>query len=233
MLLALGAAFGVRNGWTLATLFVGGYAAHVTLAQMWQPLVQRLRRGDSFGNALVNGQLRRGRRRFGSYIVHAGAVIVLIAIAVSSTGRSSQEVKLHRGQTATLGAYTLTFLGTEVRQEPNREATIARFNVTKNGKPVATVEPRMNQYPQMREPIGTPAVHSTLTGDLYVSIMNLDGDTAGILVLWMPMVGWIWFAVILMGIGGLVALIPSRTVIPSEARDPLPAGDASALRASA
>jgi cytochrome c biogenesis factor len=37
----------------------------------------------------------------------------------------------------------------------------------------------------------------------------------------MPMVGWIWFAVILMGIGGLVALIPSRRVIPSEARDPL------------
>jgi hypothetical protein len=41
------------------------------------------------------------------------------------------------------------------------------------------------------------------------------------------MVGWIWFAVILMGIGGLVALIPPRGVIPSEARDPLPAGDAS------
>src|SRR5438105_11209638 len=54
VLIALGAAFRINNGWTLATLFVGGYAAHVTLAQMWQPLVQRLRRGDSFGNALVN-----------------------------------------------------------------------------------------------------------------------------------------------------------------------------------
>src|SRR5205807_908692 len=82
-------AFRFDGGWTLATLFVGGYAAHVTLAQMWQPLVQRLRRGDSFSNALVNGQLRRGRRRFGSYIVHAGAVIVLISIAVSSTMRTS------------------------------------------------------------------------------------------------------------------------------------------------
>ncbi|HEV2721506.1 MAG TPA: cytochrome c-type biogenesis CcmF C-terminal domain-containing protein, partial [Thermoanaerobaculia bacterium] len=77
----------------------------------------------------------------------------------------------------------------------------------------------MNQYPQMREPIGTPAVYSTLKGDLYLSIMNLDGDTAGVLVLWMPMVGWIWFAVILMGIGGLVALIPSRTAVVVEAKD--------------
>ena len=138
-----------------------------------------------------------------------------------------------RGQSTTLGAYTLTYVGSEVKQEPNREATIARFDVTKNGKALTTLEPRMNQYPAMREPIGTPAVYSTIKGDLYVSIMNLDGNTAGILVLWMPMVGWIWFAVMLMGIGGLVALIPSRRVIASEARDPLPARDASALRASA
>jgi len=219
VLLALGAAFRINNGWTLATLFVGGYAAHVTLAQMWQPLVQRLRRGDSFGNALVNGQLRRGRRRFGSYIVHAGALIVLISIAVSSTMRTSHEVKLTKGQSTTLGAYTLTYVGSEVRQEPNREATIARFNVTKNGKALTTLDPRMNQYPAMREPIGTPAVYSTIKGDLYVSIMNLDGNTAGILVLWMPMVGWIWFAVIMMGIGGLVALIPSRTAVVVEAKD--------------
>ena len=193
---------------------------------MWLPLVQRVKRGGSFGEALVDGQLRRGRRRFGSYIVHAGAVIVLISIAVSSTMRTSHEVKLVRGQSTTLGAYTLTYVGSEERQEPNRQATIALFDVTKGGgggKPpgsrITRLAPRMNQYPAMREPIGTPAVYSTLKGDLYVSIMNLDGNTAGILVLWMPMVGWIWFAVIMMGIGGLVALIPSRTTIVVEAKD--------------
>jgi cytochrome c-type biogenesis protein CcmF len=211
--LALGVAFHAENPWTLVTLFAGGYAAHVTLAQMWQPLVQRMRRGDNFTNALVNGQLRRGRRRFGSYIVHGGAVAAIVAIAVSSTMRVSHEVRLTRGQSTTLGAYTLTFLGTEVKKEPNREATIANFSVAKDGKPVTALAPRMNQYPQMREPIGTPAVHSTLKGDLYLSIMSLDGDTIGVLVLWMPMVGWIWIAVILMGIGGLVALIPSRRAV--------------------
>jgi cytochrome c-type biogenesis protein CcmF len=221
VLAAIGAAVHVTNGWTLATLFVGGYAAHVTLAEMWTPLMQRLRRGDSFGSALVNGQLRRGRRRFGSYIVHAGVVIALVAIAVSSTMRTSHEVRLSKGQSTTLGAYTLTFLGTEVRQEPNREATIARFAVAKDGKPLTTLEPRMNQYPQMREPIGTPAVYSTMSGDLYLSIMNLETDNAGILVLRMPMVGWIWFAVIMMGVGGLIALIPSRTAVAVEVKEPV------------
>jgi cytochrome c-type biogenesis protein CcmF len=212
VLAALGAAFGIRNGWTLATLFVGGYAAHVTLAQMWQPLVQRMRRGDNFTSALVNGQLRRGRRRFGSYVIHAGAVIVIIAIAVSSTMRTSDEVQLRKGQSAQSAGYTLVFNGIEEREKPHRLETVALFSASKNGGPPMKLEPRMNQYLTMREPIGTPAVYSTVAGDLYVSIMNLDanGENAGLLLLITPMVSWIWIAVLLMGLGGVVALIPMR-----------------------
>ena len=70
----------------------------------------------------------------------------------------------------------------------------------------------MNQYAAMREPIGTPAVHSTIASDLYISIMNIapDQQSAGIVVINTPMVSWIWISVLLMGLGGLVALIPSR-----------------------
>ena len=179
------------------------------------PLVQRIRRGDSFGSALVHGQLRRGRRRFGSYVVHAGAVVVIIAIAVSSTMRTSHEARLSRGETATIGSYAATFTGAETVSEPHRESTIAHFRITKNGKLVTTLSPRMNQYQMMREPIGTPDVYSTLTGDLYLSIMNVDvgSQSVGVLMITTPMVAWIWISVILMGLGGLVALIPSRRVV--------------------
>src|SRR5205085_1431724 len=173
-LMSIGRALGVTNVWTLITLLFGGYAAWVTMSEMWMPLVQRIRRGDSFGSALVHGQLRRGRRRFGSYVVHAGAVVVIIAIAVSSTMRTSHEARLSRGETATIGSYAATFTGAETVSEPHRESTIAHFRITKNGKLVTTLSPRMNQYQMMREPIGTPDVYSTLTGDLYLSIMNVD-----------------------------------------------------------
>ena len=210
IVMAIGLALGVRNVWTVLTLLFGGYAAHVTMAQMWLPFRQRLKRGDAFGPALVDAQLRRGRRRFGGYIVHAGAVIVFVAIAVSSTMRTQQEVTLARGQSTRFAGYTVTYLGSEDRAEPHRQSTIARFSLTKNGAPVTTMEPRMNQYAAMREPIGTPAVYSTITRDYYISIMNLQGDSAGVLIINMPMVGWIWGSVIMMGVGGLVALIPSR-----------------------
>ena len=214
ILAAIGIAFGARNPWTIATLAFGGYAAWVTLAEMWRPVAQRMKNGESILDATTQAQWKRGRRRFGSYVIHAGAVIVIIAIAVSSTMRTTHEVSLRKGGTAAIKNYTLQFLGTEIRNEPNRVATIARFRVQKNGRDLGTLEPRMNQYASMREPIGTPAVRSFITEDLYVSLMNIDpsSDSAGVLLITTPMVGWIWYAVLMMGLGGVIALIPARKV---------------------
>ena len=212
VLLAIGYALGARNFWTLLTLLFGGYAAHVTMGEMWLPLVQRIRRGESAGTAFVNAQLVRGRRRFASYLVHAAMVVTIIAIAVSSTMRATQEVHVKRGQTFAMGGYSLQFDGVRAVAEPHRQLTIATFHVSRNGRPVATLEPRMSQYASMREPIGSPDVYSTLGGDLYLSLLNVDpeGQTVGVTAITMPMVGWIWVSVIAMGMGGLIALIPSR-----------------------
>jgi cytochrome c-type biogenesis protein CcmF len=226
VLLALGYALGARNAWTLLTLLFGGYAAHVTLAEMWLPLVQRMKRGEGAGSAFVNGQLVRGRRRFGSYIVHAGAVVTIIAIAVSSTMRTTQEVHLKKGETFAVGAYSVVFDGVRSLSEPHRQSTIASFRLSKNGHAVTTLEPRMSQYPTMREPVGSPDVHSTVGGDLYLSLLNIDPEsqTVGVNVITMPMVGWIWVSVILMGLGGLMALIPARRQAIPVGGQPVPVG---------
>jgi cytochrome c-type biogenesis protein CcmF len=188
---------------------------------MWSPLVRRIKRGESFGAALIDGQLRRGRRRFASYIVHAGVVVAIIAIAVSSSLRSVAEVTVTRGGSATLAGYTVTLLGVEERPEPHRHSTVARFAVARGSAQKTILEPRMNQYLAMREPIGSPDVYTTAGGDLYLSLMNVDSarQSVGVSIIHAPMVVWIWIAVMLMGVGGLVALIPAALtrsyVIPS------------------
>ena len=87
----------------------------------------------------------------------------------------------------------------------------------------------MNQYFTMREPIGTPAVRSSLGSDLYLSLMNIDpaSQSAGLLVIRTPMVAWIWISVFLMGLGGVIALIPSsrRVYALSPDSSAQPAGD--------
>jgi cytochrome c-type biogenesis protein CcmF len=220
---AAGLALGVRSPWTVVALFAGGYTAGVTGRQVWEPVAARRRAGASPGEALAAGTLGAGRRRFAAYVAHLGAVVVIVAIAVSSTMSVGKEVQLAAGESTTLGPYTLTFLGAERRPEPHRVSTIARVEVARGGERVAMLAPRMNQYPNRREPIGTPDVRTGLTGDLYLTLMNVDGgrQSAGFLMKVNPMVGWIWAATGLIALGGLLALVPWRPRrIPEAAASP-------------
>jgi cytochrome c-type biogenesis protein CcmF len=212
ILALLGLGLGVRHPWTLLTLAFGGYAAQVTLSELWLPVRQRMKaRGEGLSRAFLEAE-RRGRRRLGAYVVHAGAVVVIIAIAVSSTLGTSKEVVLREGESTELGAYTLTFVKAETISEPHRESLVARIAVSRSGAELGTLSPRMNQYENQREPIGTPAVRTSLTEDLYLSVMNVDAErgTLGLLALINPMVGWIWIATAVMALGGMVALLPQR-----------------------
>ncbi|MGH9458496.1 MAG: heme lyase CcmF/NrfE family subunit, partial [Thermoanaerobaculia bacterium] len=233
VVLGIGFALGVRNAATLLTLGFAGYAGHVTLRQMWVPFVRRVRGGESAGRAFVEGQIKRGRRRFGAYVVHAAVVIIFAAIAVSSTMKVSAERQLRQGETMALGAYTLRFLGTEIRNEPHRVEQIAHVGVYRDGRLVTNMEPRMNHYATQREPIGTPDVHTMVTGDIYLSIMNIDPATqsVGLHALVNPMVAWIWGATGLLALGALILMIPERrrvveSAVAAGARDERLAGAA-------
>jgi len=209
IVLGIALALGVRNAWTLVALFFGGYTAFVTVTQMWLPAGRRMRiQGESAVKAFREANLDRGRRRFASYIVHSGAMIVLVAIAVSSTLSKSTDVQLNRGESVQLGSYGLQLQSVDVVQESHRLSWIAKVSVSKNGKVVGEMTPAMNFYRAQREPIGTPDVRTSLTHDLYLSVLNVDPEQqrVGLHAMINPMVGWIWFATGLMGLGGLVAL---------------------------
>ncbi|MDQ3282121.1 MAG: cytochrome c biogenesis protein CcsA [Acidobacteriota bacterium] len=223
----LGYLANIRAPWTLITLAFGGYAAQVTLAQMFVPMLQRVRRGESAATAFIDGQLRRGRRRFASYIVHGAFIVAMIAIAVSSTMRQATELHFTKGQTQQASGHDVTLLGIEQRSEPHRTSIVARFRVSREGRQLASLEPRMNQYQMMREPIGSPDVYSTAAGDFYISLSNVDvaNQAASITVFASPLVMWIWLSVIAMGLGALFGLVPSRrrAIVSREAKDSLPA----------
>jgi cytochrome c-type biogenesis protein CcmF len=218
LLLVAGAALGVRNPWTLVTLAMGGYTLQVTLGELWLPARQRMRaHREGLGRALWSALALRGRRRLGSYLVHGGAAVIIIAIAVSSTMGLSTEVQLLRGESTTLGDYTLTFVRIEERAEPHRVAQVAVIDVARDGHSLGTMSPSMNQYPTQREPIGTPAVRSFFGGDLYLSILNIDlaRGRLGLHALVRPMVAWIWGATFVMGLGGVIALFSGPRFRPA------------------
>ena len=140
-----------------------------------------------------------------------------------------QQLELHftKGQTLKAGGYDVTFVGVDQRQEPHRVSTVGIFDIARDGKPVTRLEPRMNQYQMMREPIGSPDVHTTAARDFYISLSNIDSasERASITVFISPMIVWIWLAVIVMALGALFSLIPAArrsAVVVTEAKEPLP-----------
>jgi cytochrome c-type biogenesis protein CcmF len=203
---------GVTNGWVLVTVAFGGYTLHVTFQQMLLPSIRAARSSGASSMKIVTSQFTSGRRRLGAYVAHLGFILMVVAIAISSTMGRSSEVMLNQGESTTLGAYEMTFLGAVSVQEPNRDALVARVAVTRNGRPIGELRPRMNQYPTQREPIGTPSVKTRWNEDLYLSVLSIDPNTQrlGLHTLINPMVGWIWFATGLLALGGFLALFPSR-----------------------
>jgi cytochrome c-type biogenesis protein CcmF len=125
---------------------------------------------------------------------------------------TSRELQLRAGESATIGSYSLTFVEARQVSEPHRRAQVAVVSVSRNGKDLGAMLPRMNQYDTQREPVGTPAVRTFLLEDLYLSILNIDTEsgTVDLHALVNPMVAWIWAATGLMALGGLIALVPRR-----------------------
>jgi len=104
-------------------------------------------KGGSYPRALA-GLFSRNRRRYGGYVVHAGIAILLIAVAASSSFQTSRDLRLSPGQSATVDHYTLTYdKPTAEISAPEQRLTFgAVLNVTKDGKPYATLHPSRNYY---------------------------------------------------------------------------------------
>lgn len=214
LLAGLGLVLGAR-GWLLATLFTGGYALQVTFHEMLRPVF-----ASSAGAGAGLGLLfTKGRRRFGAYVIHAGVAMILVAVGVSTAGKVTTEVSLRQGESAPLGRYTMTFLGSHQTREPHRTSSVARVAVSENGRPVATLEPRLNYFNAQREPIGTPSVSNSVREDIYLSVVSFsaDGSVIGLRAFVNPMVIWIWIGTVISALGALIALWPRQATRPAVA----------------
>jgi cytochrome c-type biogenesis protein CcmF len=72
----------------------------------------------------------------------------------------------------------------------------------------------MNYYPNSQQPIGTPAVRSTLKEDLYLTLMAFDqedGRHATIRAIVNPAVPWLWIGGMIVALGAILAVMPQRS----------------------
>jgi cytochrome c-type biogenesis protein CcmF len=167
-----------------------------------RPARARRRGGDSLAAGL-----RGSLRIVGAYVVHLGVIVTFVAIAISANYQESAEATLRPGGRLDVAEFRLTFDSVAMEQEPHLTAQRATVQVSENGNPVGTLVPALNFYPTMREPLGTPAVRSTLARDLYLTVMNVGNDgSIGLRAIVTPAVSWIWLGVVVMALGTVLCL---------------------------
>ncbi len=209
--LALALVLGAREWNILLTAAFGGYALWVTGARGTEAMRRRRARGDSATSA-VKSSVLRSPRLLGAYIVHFGVVVTFASIALSSSFQTSEEAVLAPGEKMAIGDYSLQFERVDVVREPHRISRKATLAVYDGGASLGTLQPAINQYPSMLEPIGTPAVRTSLFHDLYLTVMDILPDgRVGVRAILTPAVLWIWLGVFIMAAGMALCLVSPST----------------------
>lgn len=206
-------ALGVRRIYPLITFAFAGFVMATIFEEFRKGMSARRRiAGVAWPRAL--GQiLIRNNRRYGGYIVHAGIVVIVVALSISGTWRFEREVTLQKGQEMVVGDYGVRFVELWGREEAHRVVVGGTFEVFKGGELVDRLQPRMNFYPNSQQPIATPAVRSTLREDLYLTLRAFDeeaGKHATVRAIVNPAVPWLWIGGMIVALGAVLALIPRR-----------------------
>lgn len=203
---------GIRSWGALLGLWIVVFSGLLTLLEFWRGTQARMRsKGENIVVALST-LIGRNRRRYGGYWIHLGVVVMAFGIIGSNFFQKETQIHLQRGESASLGSYSMTFAGVEQRPGPDdliiTEATLSVFN---NGRPVTTLHPRTEFYTRTGQPMTIPDLRATISEDFYVLLVNWEptsADAATFRIFLNPLINWIWAGGIVFVIGTLIAAWP-------------------------
>jgi cytochrome c-type biogenesis protein CcmF len=194
--------------------------------EIGRPVVVRVRAHGERPLKALGRVIRANRHRYGGYIAHVGLIVTVVGIAASSSYRNVQEATIRTGETMQVEQYEIRLLQLWSAAEPHRMAVGADLALSREGKPLGRMEPRINYYRTEANPIPTAAVRTRLV-DVYVTLMAYepDGSSATFRAAVEPLVGSIWVGSVILAIGALVAAWPERRR-PTRATARQPSGKA-------
>ena len=222
--MATAAVLGARGVAQLAVFGLGAFALAGVARSFALGVAARRRTSGERWPAAVASTVAGNRRLYGGLVVHAGVVLVAVALAASSGYAVKREVRLARGERTTVAGHRLTFLGTTERQTGQKRTLWARVRVERGGEVLGVYEPALSIFPNRVEAIGTPSVRTGPLRDVYLTLVSSPDQsgrvTLGVLV--NPLVVWLWIGGGVMAAGTVVAVWPGgrRRRLPGEPSAP-------------
>ena len=153
-------------------------------------------------------------------LAHAGIGVFVLAVTLVKSYDVERDLRVAPGETVTLGGHAFRLDGVREVEGPNYAAMRATVVVTRDGAPVARLEPEKRVYHVQRNPMTEAAIDYGATRHVYVSLGDDVGGGAWTLRIHIkPFIGWIWGGCLMMALGGLLAAADRRYRVPQRQRE--------------
>ena len=222
-------AAGVRGLEPLAGFGLAAFAAASALRSLVLAVRASRRHGAGAWRGLVG-------RTNGGMVVHLGVVVLAIGLVAATSFRAQAELVLRPGKVVRFDGHTFVFEGVRTVDTPQRLAHEAVVRVDGGG----LFYPAVSQYGgPSSEVVGTPAIDSSFVDDVYLTwdatgrtgkstggsvVPTLPATAIAVGVVVEPLIAWMWAGGLIIGVGGLLALVPGsrrRATDPVSALAPM------------
>ncbi len=148
---------------------------------------------------------------WGMHAAHIGIAVFVIGVTVVKSYEVDYDGSMKIGETIDVAGYQIRFDRLSSVKGPNYDATRGQFTVTRDGAPVATLQPEKRVYRASGQPMTEAAIDRSLLRDVYVSMAEpLPNGGWAVRAHVKPLVNWIWLGCVLMAIGGFLAISDRR-----------------------
>ncbi len=167
---------------------------------------------ESWGTALLR-LFSRNPRRYGGYLTHLGAVVLIAGIVVNVAYKQETRTSLSVGESMEIADYRLVLRDLNMEETPAKSSLIATLAVSgSDGDSLGVIRTERNLFANEEQPTTEVGIRATPAEDLYVILQSADvtARVASLVVLVNPGVFWIWAGGLILLIGGVIVGWPER-----------------------
>jgi cytochrome c-type biogenesis protein CcmF len=184
---------GAVHLFAVALFACASFVVAVVVQEFWRGARARHAMAGESPPVAVFALVRRNRRRYGGYMVHAGLAVLLVGVAASTSFKHSRYATLRPGQSAAIGGYRIKYLRPTVAASDQKLSLGAVLRISKGSKQVARVRTAYEMFPAQDPTLGPVGrffdgstesqigLHSGFTRDVWTDLDPCAGKVSSCL----------------------------------------------------
>ncbi|MFM8586623.1 MAG: heme lyase CcmF/NrfE family subunit [Gammaproteobacteria bacterium] len=199
VLITLVLVLGVWEGAKILTPIGFGVGLWLFFSALVDP-IDRWRRGLSWSRGVI-----------GMAIAHAALGLFVVSVTAVESYTRERDLALAVGESGTVGEFEYRLLSLETAEGPNYDALRGEIQVFEHGEPIGLLHPEKRNYWVQRQMMTEAGIDMQWSRDIFAALgEDLGAGRWSVRAQVRPLINYVWFAALLMAIGGVVAATDRR-----------------------